>query len=244
MKATRTGSQPGAVLWEEHVPGGNHWSFIMRRGTTLRMVNVEGHANVAMLFFHTENLLERYNMADTLKAQHTAMLTQGHVCYSDLGRVICSITADTCGWHDAIGGLSTAESVRQRYGAHPYQQFRNDMYRNGRDSLLIELGKHGLGKGDLVPNVNFFSKVLVDGDGKMRFVQGACQPGATVDLRFELNALVALTTVPHRLDPSPAFEPGAVQLVAFKSAPDDPCRTHCPENGRGFANTEQYYRMA
>ena len=39
-------------------------------------------------------------MPDTLKAQHIARLTAGFVLYSDMGRMLCSVTGDTVGWHD------------------------------------------------------------------------------------------------------------------------------------------------
>ena len=66
---------PSLVLWEERVPGGAHWSGVLRRGNTLRVTDIEGRANVSMLFYNYEDKLERYNMADTLKGQHTAYLT-------------------------------------------------------------------------------------------------------------------------------------------------------------------------
>ena len=86
---------PGPVLWEDLIPAGCHWSGVIRRGVTLRLTDLEGGANCAALFYNFEEKTERYNMPDTLKAQHTAFLTAGHVCYSDMGRVLCSITADT-----------------------------------------------------------------------------------------------------------------------------------------------------
>ena len=46
---------------------------------------------------------ERLNLPDSLKCQHTAKLTSGHCLYSDMGRVLAAITADTCGWSDSIG---------------------------------------------------------------------------------------------------------------------------------------------
>ncbi|HKX53564.1 MAG TPA: DUF1989 domain-containing protein, partial [Nitrosospira sp.] len=61
-------NQPDAHLWEQHIPGGCHWSGILRRGTTLRMTDVNGGANASVLFFNQEEKLERYNMADTLKS--------------------------------------------------------------------------------------------------------------------------------------------------------------------------------
>ncbi len=61
---------------------------MLRRGHSLRLTAGGADANVAALFYSREQPLERYNMADTLKAQHTAHLTTGCVCYSDMGRVL------------------------------------------------------------------------------------------------------------------------------------------------------------
>ncbi|MCA3930299.1 DUF1989 domain-containing protein, partial [Burkholderia sp.] len=88
---------PPHVAWEALIPAGTHWSGILRRGLALRIVDVEGGANLSAVFHRQEDPLERYNMADTLKAQHTAHLTCGHALYTDMGRVIASITADTLG---------------------------------------------------------------------------------------------------------------------------------------------------
>lgn len=238
---TRVTSVP---LWQEHLQGGSHWSGVLRRGATLRLTDVEGGANVAMLFYNYEDRLERYNMADTLKAQHTAFLTKGCVCYSDMGRILCSLTEDTCGWHDTMTGVSNAAMVADKYGQTRFQEQRNDFYRNGYDGLLAELGKYGLGKRDIVANVNFFTKVTVDDEGKMRFQPAASQPGSFVDLRFEMHTLVVLSTCQHPLDPEPAYHPRPVHLTAFATGPvtkSDPCRTRCPENERGFRNTEMLY---
>ena len=79
-----------------------------------------------------------------------------------MGRILCSITEDTVGWHDPLGGCSNAASVARKYGEAPYQQFRNHFHRNGRDSFLVELEKWGLGPRDLTANVNFFSRVTVE----------------------------------------------------------------------------------
>lgn len=233
------------MLFTELVHGGGHWSGVLRRGTALRLVDLDGGVNVATLFYNQEEKLERYNMADTLKAQHTAHLTRGFVCYSDMGRVLCSLVADTVGWHDPIGGVSGNEDVLAKYGEHRFQEHRNDMYRSGREGLLIELGKWGLGARDLVANINFFSKVIVDAAGAMHFQPVNSKAGAYVDLRFEMNTLVALSTAPHPLDTNPQYAPGSLQIIAWRAeAPgkDDYCRNFRPENGRGFYNTEILFR--
>jgi uncharacterized protein len=231
-------------LWEEDLREGSHWSGVLRRGSTLRLTDVEGGANVAALFYNYEDRLERYNMADTLKAQHTAYLTKGYVCYSDMGRILCSLTEDTSGWHDTMAGVSNAAMVADKYGRTRFQEQRNGFYKNGYDGLLGELGKYGLGKRDVVANVNFFSKVTVDDAGRMHFQAGASKAGSYVELRFEMNSLVVLSTCQHPLDPEPEYRPRQVRLAAFASgsvSKEDPCRKRCPENERGFRNTEMMY---
>jgi len=232
------------LLWEEEIVGGSHWSGVIRRGVVLRLTAAAADANVAALFFNREQPLERYNMADTLKAQHTAHLTAGFVCYTDMGRIVCSITADSCGWHDPLCGLTDDAMIAARYGATRFQQQRNSRYVSGRQAMLIELGKFGLGERDLVANINFFSKVVADEHGALSLVPGHAKAGDFVDLRFEMDALVALHAGPHPLDPGGAYAPAAIRLRASRGATpaaDDPCRVRCPENTRGFINTERMH---
>jgi uncharacterized protein YcgI (DUF1989 family) len=129
------------------------------------------------------------------------------------------VIADSRGWHDTPGGTSNAEIVRTKYGEASYQTHRNAMHRNGRDGLLVELGKWGLGKRDVVPNVNFFSKVVADDAGRLQFDEANSRPGAFLDIRFEMNVLVVLSAAPHPLDPRPDYAPGDVMLTRGRRAP-------------------------
>jgi urea carboxylase-associated protein 2 len=162
-----------------------------------------------------------------------------------MGRILCSITDDTCGWHDTICGLTGPTLSKQKFGEARYQEHRNDWHQNAYDGLLIELGKYGLGKRDLSANINFFSKVTIDDEGGLHYHAGNSSAGSYVDLRFEMNVLVVLSTAQHPLDPSTQYAPREVRLTAWHSRPaprNDPCRTRCPENERGFKNTEMWFR--
>ena len=232
------------LLFEEELRGGASFAHVLKRGTALRITDLDGGANVPITFFNFELLVERYNLPDTLKAQHTAHLTRGNCIYSDMGRVLCSITADTVGWHDPIGAHSTAASVQAKYGAHNYQEFRNDWYTNTRENFLRELGKFGMGIRDIQAQINLFSKVQVDASGHLKFIPGNSQPGDSVELRAEMNTLIVLDTNPHPLDPNPGYEPKRVLLSFHRVEPpgsDDLCRNHCPENTRGLINSERYF---
>jgi hypothetical protein len=216
---------------------------VLRRGTILRFTDIEGGANLGAMFYNFECPTERYNMPDTLKAQHIARLTKGFVLYSDMGRILCSVVGDSVAWHDPLSGCSNATLVNQKYGEGRYQDLRNDCFKNGRDSFLIELGKWGLGRRDLVANVNFFSRVDVADDGAMSFHPGNSKAGDFVELRAEMNTLAICNTCQHPLDPSAKYGPKPVLLQCSKTEPvaaDDPCRVSRPENGRGFTLTERY----
>ena len=228
----------------ETIPGGRAWSLVLRRGYTLSLVDVEGGGNCSALFFNADNPLERYNMADTLKAQYTAFLTRGHVCYSDMGRILVAITEDTVGWHDTFCGVSTRAEVTARHGEASFQTHRNAFLRDGRELFLIELGKWGLGRRDLVANVNFFSKVAPAADGALSFVAGHSPPGGRVALHAEMDTLVVLNTCPHRLDPATPWQPKPIALeIAFTGETPawDACRLSRPENARGYALTARYH---
>ncbi len=232
------------ILFEETIQPGATWSHVLKRGTALRLTDLEGGANAGAIFYNFECPTERYNMPDTLKAQHIARLTSGFVLYSDMGRILCSLTEDTCGWHDPLCGFSGEQEVLEKYGPATYQECRNDYHKNARDGFLIELEKWGLGPRDLNANVNFFSRVDTRANGDFEFASGNSKPGDSVTLRAEMNVLAIVNTCQHPLDPNPKYAPKPVHAAVLRvgpPAPDDPCRLSRPENARGFQVTERYF---
>ena len=227
------------LITSDTLPGGKHWSMLLWRNSRLKLTDVEGGANVGMLFYNPFNILERYNAPDTLKCQHTFKLTEGHCLYSDMGRIFCSIVADSFGWHDTVCGNTTKASVTKKWGDSNYQVDRNDWHQNGHDSLLVEVTKYGLGRRDLPANVNWFSKVVVADDGSLSLDGNAAKPGASVELRFEMDTLVLLHTCPHPLSAAPTYPRKPVRYEIFEgpaASTDDPNRLSAPENTRGFEN--------
>jgi len=224
------------ILWDEVIPGGAYWSRVIKRGTTLRITDLEGCQGVSFLCYNADNLIERYNAADTVKIPGKIFLTKGMVLYSDMGRVLFSIVEDTCGAHDTLSGCSNAQSNLNKYG--------DGEERNSRDNFMIALSKHGLGKKDIMPNINFFSQVVVEEDGKMVFKAGCEQPGSFIDLRAEMNVLAVISNCPHVLNTSNTYSPTEIRVTVWNSPPaaaDDLCRTSSPESIRGFQNTDALF---
>lgn len=231
------------LLREEILPGGGHLSFVLKRGQILRMTDIDGGANISLLMLNPHHKSERLNLPDTLKGQHTARLTAGHCFYSDMGRVLAGVIADTSGWHDPFGGVLNAQEVAEKYGQGRYQERRNGFYRNGTDNLLVEMGKWDLNLEDLLMVVNFFSKVTVDDHGQFSFHSGNSQPGSYIELFAPMDTLVVMTALQHPMDPSREYAPRAVQL-SWRQAEDEDAvinalRTR-PENERALTNTQLF----
>jgi uncharacterized protein len=224
------------VLREETIPGGWYWTAHTARGTTLRIVNENGTPGVSALFWNADEPTERYNPADTVKLQWTAKIGRGNILLSDMGRVMCSVTDDTCGAHDSIVGGSTPESNARNYGL--------GAVRNTRDNFILAASKHGLGPRDVGPCVTFFAPVVTDENGKFVWHGEALVAGHYIDLRAEMNLIVALSNCPHPLA-SGASGAKDVRATLWKSPPatkDDYCRVASEEAARAFENTDAEVR--
>lgn len=225
------------------LPGASHWSLMARRGTQLKITDIEGGSNVGMLFYNPYLLSEKYNAPDTLKCQHTFKLTRGHCLYSDMGRIFCSIVDDSFGWHETISGNSNADKVAARWGKRDYQKNRNEWHQNGYDSFLVELSKYELMAQDMAANINLFSKVVADEEGNLS-LKGRSTAGDSITLRFEMDTLVVMHTCPHPLNEDKEFPMAPVSVELSKAAPvkvDDFCLNSRPENTRGFQNNALYH---
>ena len=220
------------VIHRETIPGGWYWTARLQRGQALRIVNTQGTPGVSALFWNADDTSERYNQGDTVKLQWTAVLGAGRVLFSDMGRVLVSTTADTCGHHDAVVGGSTPRGAAD---AAP---------RNTADNFRLAAGKHGMSRRDVPPCITFFAGLRTDEEGRLAWQEDATAPGDIIDLRAEMNVLVALSNCPHPLSP-PGAAPSPVEAVIWEApapAPDDLCRHFGEEAERGFENTDALFR--
>lgn len=228
------------------LPGGHHWCGRINKNHVLTLKSLAANANASLYVVNADETLERFNMPDSLKAQHTFYLSKGHVLYSDMGRVLASIIHDDHGWNDAVCGPSTADMISQQYGKKTFQDARNDRYQSGLDGLLIEMSKFALNDSDLSATVNVFSKVVPDLQGKLSYVP-ADNTDQSVSLRFEMNCLVFICNAPHPLDPSDIYDPADIELTVQAATPIAPktefdvCRDSCEQNQRGFENNARYF---
>ncbi len=235
-KAGATPPRPideAAVIHRETIPDGWYWSRRVARGESLRIVNPSGNATVSLIIWNADDTSERFNSGDTVKLQWHALLGKGDLLFSDMGRVLASITEDTSGAHDALVGGSTKATNLRRYGP--------GAWRNTRDNFLLAAAKLGLDRRDVMPCFSLFAPIRVTQSGGFVWQDGLVKPGDFIELRAEMNLLVVLSNCPHPLDPAPSYAPGSIEAVLWRApppGPDDLCRTASEEAIRGFENTD------
>jgi urea carboxylase-associated protein 1 len=205
---------PAAALAIHDLPAGEPWLHELKRGQTLRIVDLEGNQAVDTIFYNAADTAESYSVTDTLQRQGGIYLSTGSVLYSNRGRPMLSIVADTCGRHDTLGGACAAESNTVRYA------LQKKFMHSCRDNYLLALAHadNGMGKRDLVPNVNFFMNVPVTEGGGLSFEDGLSAPGKYVELRAEMDVLVLVSNCPQLNNPCNAYNPTPVRFVIWDAA--------------------------
>jgi len=186
------------------VPAGAPWSGIVRQGQVLRITDLEGQQAVDFLCYNAADPQERYHAPNTLKAAGSIFLTAGHRLYSDIARPIFTIIEDQFGGHDTIGGCCSAPSNDMLYGVKACP--------GCRENFLAALARHGLGRRDIVPNVNWFMRVPVAADGGAAIAAAVSPPGCQVALRAEMDALAVISNCPQINNPCNGFKPTPIRV--------------------------------
>jgi urea carboxylase-associated protein 1 len=203
-----------AVL-SETCMAGEAWTGLVKKGQTFRILDLQGNQAVDTLFYNAHDAEERYSAADTIQRQGQIYLTTGSVLYSSEGNPMLTITADTCGRHDTLGGACAAESNTVRYDLE-----KRPMH-SCRDSFMHALNHseyvhdRSMTKRDITANINFFMNVPVTPDGGLSFADGISAPGKYVEMRAEMDVLVLISNCPQLNNPCNAYDPTPIQLLVW-----------------------------
>jgi urea carboxylase-associated protein 1 len=213
---TESSLDPARAVVDETVPAGEPWLARIRRGQTLRIVDLEGNQAVDTFFLNADDPSERYSLTHTIQAQGALYLTTGSVLMSSLGRPMLSIVADTCGRHDTVGGACACESNMVRYA------IEKRWMHSCRDSFLLAVARDDnegryprLAKRDIVSNINFFMNVPVTPEGKLTFEDGISAPGKYVEMRAEMDVTVAVSNCPQLNNPCNGYDPTPVRMLVW-----------------------------
>ncbi|WP_182056673.1 urea amidolyase associated protein UAAP2 [Pantoea sp. ME81] len=203
---------PAEAKFQQQVNAGDYWLQRIEAGQTLRITDLEGNQAADTLFFNADDTAERYSMSDTLRGQKNVFLSAGSVLRSNLDRPMLTITADTCGRHDTLGGACSCESNTVRYDLE-----KRHMH-SCRDSWMLavaEKPEFGLTRRDITHNINFFMNVPVTHDGGLTFADGISAPGKYVEMVAEMNILVLISNCPQLNNPCNGYNPTPILVSVW-----------------------------
>jgi uncharacterized protein len=202
---------PDAALESFVIEAGDSFVYEIRRGQVVRIVDLEGNQAVDTLFYNAHDYADRYSAQDTIREQGNLYLTTGTKLISTEGHVLLTITADTCGRHDTLGGACAQESNMVRYAIEkkPMHACRQSFVK------AIQHWKHGLEKRDITSNINFFMNVPVTPEGVLTFEDGVSEAGKYVELRAEMDVLMLVSNCPQLNNPCNAYNPTPVQILIW-----------------------------
>lgn len=200
------------AAYSKTVPAGDYWMEIVRKGQTFRIVDLEGNQAADTLFFSAADPAERYSAADTIREQGNVFLGLDSRLMSNDGNVMLTITADTVGRHDTLGGACATESNTVRYDLE-----KRTMHAC-RDSWMLAVAERpefGVTKRDITHNINFFMNVPVTADGGLTFADGLSAPGKYVEMRAEMDVIVLISNCPQLNNPCNAYNPTPIEVVIW-----------------------------
>ena len=203
--------QTDQTIDRQTIGAGDPWLYVLKKGQTLRILDLEGNQAVDTIFYNAHNPEERYSTTDTIRQQGNIYLSTGSKLISTEGNVMLTITADTCGRHDTLGGACAAESNPVRYALEKINMH------NCRDNYLIALAESNfdMDKRDLTSNINFFMNVPVTPEGGLTFEDGISDAGKYVELKAEMDVIVLVSNCPQLNNPCNAYNPTPVEMLIW-----------------------------
>lgn len=201
---------PGRIVEEKVIPPRGWFARDLRRGQTLRIIDLEGQQVGDLIAYARDDLSERFWISNTIRLNGTVYLTKGHVLYSELSRPMLRVTADTCGRHDLLAGSCNAEIDKVRYGV--------DDHRGCVENFMAAIAPYGLRRKDIPMSLNLFMNCPVQADGAWTIANPVSKPGDFVDMLAEMDLLVVLSNCPQDLNPCNAGDLKPLKVVVYEPA--------------------------
>jgi uncharacterized protein len=210
MTLIASDKHPEAAVYRATIGAGEPFLCEVKAGQTLRLLDLEGNQAVDTLFYSARNPRERYDVQRTLRKQNRVYLTSGSVLYSNLGQPMLTISADTCGRHDTLGGACAQESNTVRYALD-----KRYMHSCRDNFLRASLHDGRLNKADISANINFFMNVPVTPEGGLTFEDGISAPGKYVELKAHMDVIVLISNCPQLNNPCNGYNPTPAEVLVW-----------------------------
>jgi uncharacterized protein YcgI (DUF1989 family) len=201
----------GHVIKVIEIPAKHGAAIELNRGQILRTIDVEGQQVGDLVCFNRDDLNERYSPQNTILFNRTIYPKIGSMLISNNGRPMMRVIADTVGIHDLVCGSCSEEYYKNRLDCH-------EPHRSCRSNLAEALAPWGIPLIDIPFSFNVFMRWPVQPDGSIMPMAAPSEPGDYVDLKAEMNLIVANSACPSDITPTNAHHPTPMRFVLYEAA--------------------------
>jgi uncharacterized protein len=195
------------------VPPRTGKAFEVRQGQLLRIVLPAGAQVIDLDAFNSDDLRERFSSSET-RSIYGGHLGTGEklLTIAPWQRPILTITADTVRHeanergaisHDILYGRCSRNLRKIRYGSDTP---------GCQDNIAAAIAEYGLTELDVHDPFNVFMNTGLDENDQLFFIDPDAKPGDYLEMRAELNCLIAISTCPGR---SSGPEPHTVHFEIY-----------------------------
>ena len=191
------------TLKEQHVPHNTGWAGELRHGQVLRILAT---TTVDFVCLRRDNLKERFDQARTKVYNGKLFLTTGDKLMGRNNQHMMTIVenANRNGTHDLQKGMCSGYRFQLAKKEGRLREYYHRDYRDEDipdhgcwENLSGVLAPYGIAPEDVPSPFNLNQHMLIDGaTGRMEHTTVRAQPGSYVDLRAEMDLIVALSACP------------------------------------------------
>jgi uncharacterized protein YcgI (DUF1989 family) len=199
------------TLLEKVIPAREYTSLILHRGEILRVIDLEGKQVADLVATNAADKSEKLSCVYSNLLNGTWKLTKGHILYSNRARPMISIKEDKVGLHYSGGGFCSEEINFLRF------KVRNT--RNCAENLTLAFRPHGILREDFDFDscFNIFMNLTFQPDGSMKLQEPLSKPGDYIDLKSEMDCIIAISNCPQDRNPCNGFNPTPLQIKVLGS---------------------------
>lgn len=162
-------------------------AFRLRAGQTLVVTDPLGEQVADLFCFPADHLTDALSSGRSIDYNDTVRFTTGHLLYSNSGRVLMKIVADSCGRHDFLVTPCSRQMFRMMSG-------QNDLeHPSCQHNLATSLAQFDIDPSRITTTFNVFMNVPVNASGRIQVLPPTSVAGDATSFRAETDLIVGLT---------------------------------------------------
>lgn len=199
----------GKIVSEKTIPAREYHALSVKKGQILRLIDVEGQQVPDLIAFNLNDFEEGISCY-AMKLVFHERERNLHNIYSQKCNKMFTVIEDKAGMH-LLGGYCNDYYNYARYGKKGT--------RNCRDNFIMAIAPYGLTGKDFNQDncISFFMNVIQEPEGKTQILEPITKPGDYIDLKAEMDCLVAISACPQELNACNAFKPTPIKVVVYES---------------------------